>query len=134
MIEMNDEFCTIIDDICSVDPRYKPEAYEFVMEALNFSQKKFKKSKHVSGTELLEGIKALLLKKFGPMTIPLLNHWGIKQTEDFGNIVFNLVDYKILSKDEQDHYESFKNAYDFEDVFEKGYRQQLARRLKTMRF
>ena len=111
-----------------------PEAYEFVMEALSFSQKKFKKSKHVSGEELLAGIKALLLKKFGPMTMTVLNHWGIKTTDDFGNIVFNLVENKVLAKDTQDHYESFKNAYDFEEVFNKGYRKQLAKRLKSMRF
>jgi uncharacterized repeat protein (TIGR04138 family) len=104
------------------------------MEALSFSQKRFKKSKHVSGIELLIGIKALLLKKFGPMTMTVLNHWGIKTTDDFGNIVFNLVENKILAKDTQDQYESFKNAYDFEEVFNKGYRKALAKRLKSMRF
>lgn len=131
---MNEEFYSMIYAIYHKDRRYHPGAYEFVMEALNFSQKKFKKPKHVTGKELLDGIKALLLRKFGPMTLTVLDFWGIKQTEDFGNIVFNLVDNKILSKDENDHYESFKNAYDFEEVFNKGYRKQLARRLKSMRF
>lgn len=134
MNQMNEEFYNLILEICAKDNRYHPESYEFVMEALSFSQKKFKKVKHVSGSELLNGIKQLMLNKFGPMVMTVLNYWGIKQTDDFGNIVFNLVDYKILSKDEQDHYESFKNAYDFEEVFNKGYRKQLARRLKTMRF
>ena len=131
---MDDEFYSIISTICSQDSRYYPEAYGFVMEALSFSQKKFKKSKHVSGEELLIGIKALLLKKFGPMTLPVLKHWGIKATDDFGNIVYNLVENKVLAKDTRDHYDSFKNAYDFDEVFIKGYRKQLAKRLKTMRF
>ncbi len=131
---MNEEFFSIISSLYENDTRYHPEAYEFVMEALHYSQKKFNKPRHVTGEELLEGIKALLLKKFGPMTLTVLRHWGVKATDDFGNIVFNLVEYKILSKDAQDHYESFKNAYDFEEVFTKGYRKQLARRLKTMRF
>jgi len=131
---MDEEFYSIISTICEEDPRYYPEAYGFVMEALSFSQRKFKKSKHISGEELLAGIKALLLKKFGPMTMTVLKHWGIKVTDDFGNIVYNLVENKILAKDAQDHYDSFKNAYDFEEVFNKGYRKQLARRLKTMRF
>ena len=131
---MDEEFYSIVSTICDQDPRYFPEAYEFVMEALNFSQKKFKKSKHISGEELLGGIKALLLKKYGPMTMTVLKHWGIKKTDDFGNIVFNLVENKVFAKDEQDHYDSFKNAYDFDEVFNKGYRKQLARRLKTMRF
>ena len=134
MTLMNDEFYNIVLNICDRDRRYHPEAYTFVMEALSYSQKKFNKPKHVSGIQLLQGIKALLLKNFGPMTLTVLGYWGIKTTDDFGNIVFNLVQYKILSKDTEDHYESFKNAYDFEEVFVKGYRKQLARRLKTMRF
>lgn len=131
---MDEEFYSIINAICSQDHRYYPEAYTFVMEALSFSQKKFKKTKHISGEELLVGIRALLLKNFGPMTLIVLKHWGIKATDDFGNIVFNLVENKILVKDIHDHYDSFKNAYDFEEVFDKGYRKQLAKRLKTMRF
>jgi len=131
---MDEEFYSILSNIYAKDPRYYPEAYEFVMEALSFSQKRFKKSKHVSGEELLVGIKALLLNKFGPMTMTVLNHWGIKTTDDFGNIVYNLVESKVLSKDAQDHYDSFKNAYDFDEVFNKGYRKALAKRLKSMRF
>jgi uncharacterized repeat protein (TIGR04138 family) len=131
---MDEEFYSIISTIYTKDSRYYPEAYEFVMEALSFSQKKFKKAKHISGEELLTGIKSLLLKKFGPMTLMVLKHWGIKTTDDFGNIVYNLVENKVLAKDTNDHYDSFKNAYDFEEVFNKGYRKQLAKRLKTMRF
>jgi len=131
---MDEEFFGIISTICEKDARYYPEAYEFVMEALSYSQSKFKKSKHISGEELLAGIKALLLRKFGPMTMTVLKHWGIKATDDFGNIVFNLVESKVLAKDTHDHYDSFKNAYDFDEVFNKGYRKQLAKRLKTMRF
>ncbi|MBF0504025.1 MAG: hypothetical protein HQL14_02870 [Candidatus Omnitrophica bacterium] len=131
---MDEEFYTIISRIYTKDSRYYPEAYEFVMEALSFSQKRFKKSKHVSGEELLNGIRALLLQKFGPMTMTVLKHWGIKTTDDFGNIVYNLVENKVLAKDTQDHYESFKNAYDFDEVFINGYRKQLAKRLKSMRF
>jgi len=134
MQTMDEEFYSIISTICNEDTRYYPEAYEFVMEALSFSQQRFKKSKHISGEELLTGIKSLLLKKYGPMTMAVLNHWGIKKTDDFGNIVFNLVENKILAKDDHDHYESFKNAYDFDEVFNKGYRKALAKRLKTMRF
>jgi uncharacterized repeat protein (TIGR04138 family) len=131
---IDDEFYRVISTICGKDPRYSPEAYEFVMEALSFSQRKFRRAKHISGEELLAGIRALLLKKFGPMTMMVLQHWGIKSTDDFGNIVYNLVENKVLAKDSQDQYDSFKNAYDFDEVFNKGYRKALARRLKSMRF
>ena len=130
---VNQEFYTLIDQICDVDPRYKSDAYEFLMEALAFTQKRFKRSKHVSGEELLEGIKQLLMHKFGPMTLLVLNHWGIRSTEDFGNIVFNLVDNKILSKDSEDNIDSFQNGYDFNEVFDRGYRKQLEKRISRMR-
>jgi uncharacterized repeat protein (TIGR04138 family) len=131
---MNQDFYHIVSQIHKEDPRYHPDAYEFVMEALNFAQKKFKESKHINGRQFLEGIKGLLLKKFGPLTIPVLDYWGIKKTEDFGNIVFNLEQYKVIARDEDDQYETFKDVYDFHKVFNEGYRKNLAKRLKTMRF
>lgn len=131
---MNEEFDQIVLDICQEDPRYHPDAYEFVMEALGFTQKKFKQERHVNGRQYLEGIKALLLRKFGPMTMTILDHWGVKKTEDFGNIVYNLERHKVIAKDQDDHYEAFKDVYDFQKVFDEGYRKELARRLKTMRF
>jgi len=131
---MNEDFYYIVSQIHQEDPRYHPDAYEFVMEALAFTQKKFKMAKHVSGRQFLEGIKALLLKKFGPMTISILDYWGVKNTEDFGNIVYNLERHQVIAKDEDDQYETFKDVYDFQKVFDEGYRKELAKRLKTMRF
>ena len=87
---MNQEFYNILEVICEKDSRYKQDSYEFVMEALAYSQKKFRRVKHVSGIELLEGMKELLLNKYGPMTLLVLHHWGVRSTEDFGRIVFNL--------------------------------------------
>lgn len=130
---VNQEFYTLIDQICDVDSRYKSDAYEFLMEALAFTQRRYKRYKHVSGVELLEGIKQLLMQKFGPLTLLVLKHWGIKSTEDFGNIVFNLVDNKILSKDSEDNIDSFQNGYDFNEVFDRGYRKQLEKRISRMR-
>jgi uncharacterized repeat protein (TIGR04138 family) len=130
---INQEFYSAVDQICAVDPRYKSDAYEFVMESLAYTQRKFKRSKHVTGEELLEGIKQLLMHKFGPLTLLVLKHWGITSTEDFGNIVFRLVDNKILSKDNDDKVDSFQNGYDFNEVFDRGYRKQLEKRISRMR-
>ena len=130
---MNEEFEIIVEEIFEKDPRYKEDAYVFVMEALAYTQKKFKRSKHVKGEELLLGMKELLLNKFGPMTMTVLEYWGIKSTEDFGNIVFNLVENRILSKTEDDNIEEFKNGYNFEEVFDSGYRKQLAKKISRMR-
>ncbi len=130
---MNREFDNVIDQICEKDSRYRRDAYEFVMEALNFTQKKFRRVKHVTGEELLEGVRALLLERFGPMALSVLHHWGVKATEDFGNIVFNLVENKVLSKTDEDTIESFKNGYDFKEAFHEGYQKQLAKRISKMR-
>lgn len=122
----------ILNQIVTQDPRYKQDAYLFVMEALSYTQRKFERLQHVAGEELLEGIKELLLEKFGPMTITVLKHWGIHSTDDFGCIVFNLVEHRVLSKTLEDNIEAFKNRYDFHDVFDKGYRQSLAQKLSRM--
>jgi len=130
---MNKEFYQIITDINVKDPRYKEDVYVFVMEALSFTQKKYSRIKHVTGIELLEGIRELLINKFGPMTLTVLHHWGVYTTEDFGNIVFNLVDNKVLSKTEDDKIEHFKDGFDFDEVFNKGYKRQLAKKISRLR-
>ncbi len=130
---MTEDFQTIIEHISEQDIRYKEDAYEFVMEALSLTQKKMKCARHITSEELLQGMKQLLMKKYGPMTMTVLEYWGVKTTEDFGNIVFNLVDNKVLSKTEEDDIEMFKNAYDLKEVFEHGYRKQLNKRISRMR-
>ena len=133
MKNMNQEFETIIEQIQEKDPRYREESYIFVMEALSYTQRRFKTLRHVTGFQMLQGIKELLLKKFGPMTLTVLEHWGIKSTEDFGNIVFNLVENKVLTKADHDAIETFRDAYDFEEVFKFAYRKQLAKKISRMR-
>ncbi|HLF18559.1 MAG TPA: Minf_1886 family protein [Candidatus Omnitrophota bacterium] len=130
---MSQDFETIVETILVKDSRYKIDAYLFVMEALSFTQRKFKSQSHVTGEEILTGMRDLLLNKYGPMTMVVLKYWGIKTTEDFGHIIFNLVERKILSKTEDDNIESFRDAYSFEEVFREGYRQQLAKKISRMR-
>ena len=130
---MGREFDSVIENIRTKDPRYKEDAYTFVMEALNFTQKKYRHATHVTGEQMLDGMRELLIEKFGPLTMMVLKHWGIESTEDFGNIVFNLVDFNVLSKTEEDRIEKFRDAYDFKDVFLKGYRKDLHHRISQMR-
>lgn len=123
----------VLNQICEDDPRYSPDAYAFILDALSYTQKKFKRVKHVTGKELLEGIKVLLMNQFGPMALTVLKHWGIESTADIGNIVFNLVERKVLSKTEEDTIENFENVYDLTMVFDKGYREKLAAKISRMR-
>ena len=129
---MNAEFYSIVEMIHEKDPRYKADAYAFVMEALSYTQKKFKAPRHVTGQQMLEGMKEFLLDQYGPLALTVLEYWGIKNTEDFGNIIFHLVANQILSKTEDDNFETFRQGYDFNEVFRIGYRKQLAKKISRM--
>lgn len=112
----------MLDKILAGDPRYQRDAYLFVREALDFTQKKLTKSergtvRHISGQELLDGIRDYALGQYGPMAHSLLTEWGVQRCEDFGEIVFNLVEWNILSKTEKDSREDFKGGYDFREAF-----------------
>ena len=111
----------LLSEVIARDPRYKPEAYVFVHDALGHTWARLDQRRHVTGRELLEGIRDLALKRYGPMAIAVLNSWGIRTTDDFGAIVFNLVDAGVLSKTEEDHIEDFHAVYDFDEAFVRSY-------------
>ena len=112
------DFFKKIEEIVEKDNRYHPDAYEFTMNALNFTRQKLRKSRHVSGQELLDGIREYGLQQFGLMTRTVFEHWGIKKTEDFGEIVFNMVEAGLMSKTDQDTKDDFKGRYDFREAFD----------------
>jgi len=118
--------------IAQRDTRYNAEAYFFIREALDYASKALNKpaegaGRHVTGQELLGCIRDFALREFGPMAATVLREWGIRRTEDFGDIVFNLVEYGILGKTEEDRKEDFANGYDFAEAFEKPFLPPSAR-------
>jgi uncharacterized repeat protein (TIGR04138 family) len=110
-----------LDQVIAQDPRFKPEAYVFVHDALGHTWARLDQRRHITGKELLDGIRDLALKRYGPMARAVLNSWGVKTTDDFGAIVFNLVDAGILSKTEEDRIEDFHAVYDFDEAFVRSY-------------
>jgi uncharacterized repeat protein (TIGR04138 family) len=114
-----------IQEIVEADPRYPVEAYLFVQEALKHTQRALGRSKldekHVGGKELLEGIRLYALKTFGPMVPTMLEEWRIQSCEDFGEIVFNMIEHQVASKTDSDSRDDFKGGYDFEDAFRKPF-------------
>lgn len=115
-----------LDLIQARDPRYTRDAYLFVREALDYTQKRVGKEnrgrvRHVSGQELLDGIREYALTQFGPMTTMVLDEWGIRGCSDFGEIVFNMVEIGLLAKTEKDSRADFEGGYDFFDAFRKPY-------------
>ncbi|MEI6562779.1 MAG: Minf_1886 family protein [bacterium] len=108
--------------IIKEDPRYPVDAYVFLRLALDFTIRALKKpdhgpDRHITGHELLDGIRQYSLQEFGPVTRTVLADWGITRTEDFGALVFNLVKHGLLGKTDQDKIEDFANGYTFQDAF-----------------
>lgn len=102
--------------IIAKDPRYTEEAYLLVREALDFTMKDLAKpaegpGRHVSGEELLGGLRKFALRDFGPMARTVLARWGVKECMDVGNIVFNLVNHGVLGKSERDKPEDFAGSF-----------------------
>ena len=120
-MKSKEDLIAILNGICQKDPRYKIDAYSFVLAGLNYTMEKLAREGHVSGQELCEGIKNFAIEQYGRMACVVFEHWGITKTEDFGNIVFNMIDVEVLGKTESDTVDDFKNIYDFKKVFEDEY-------------
>ncbi|HEY4284691.1 MAG TPA: Minf_1886 family protein [Chthoniobacterales bacterium] len=119
-------FAEALDSIIASDPRYARDAYVFLRDALDFTTKRQKKLKgttvrHVSGPELLEGVRQYALKEFGPLVMTVFGYWGLHSCEDIGHMVFNLIGAGIFGKTDEDSIEDFKNVYQFEDAFVKPF-------------
>ncbi|GAB4244929.1 MAG: hypothetical protein OHK005_10040 [Candidatus Methylacidiphilales bacterium] len=115
-------FSQIVSEIVERDARYDARAYAFVRDGLDYTIKMLKRSqsgtsRHVSGAELLEGLRKFTLSEFGPMGKLVLNEWGIHACEDFGNIVFSLVNHGVLGKSEADRPDDFSPGFSFDDAF-----------------
>jgi uncharacterized repeat protein (TIGR04138 family) len=119
------------------DNRYPYEAYDFVFAALNHTQRLLKRlprdeeigvtetQHHVTGRELLEGIRDLAVREFGLMARVVFRMWGINATSDFGEIVFNLVSENLMSKSDQDTREDFRDVYDLDKALVQDFRIEL---------
>ena len=121
-----------IDEVVRRDPRYAYEAYEFVFLALAHTQRMLGRlppqegsteaDHHVSGPQLLEGVRDLALREYGLMARTVFRMWGINNTGDFGEIVFNLVAANLMSKTADDRLDDFRDVYDLDQVLVHDYR------------
>jgi uncharacterized repeat protein (TIGR04138 family) len=125
-----------IAEIVRRDPRYAYEAYEFVFAALAHTQKSLGRvpreegeeaeaAHHVSGPELLHGIRDFALSEFGLMARTVFRRWGVNSTADFGEIIFNLVEANLMSKTPDDCRRDFHDVYDLDEELMNGYRIRL---------
>lgn len=119
-------FDETLELIRAKDPRFHRDAYHFVREALDHTQKAIGNDnrgriRHVTGQELLNGIRDYALGQFGPMSMMVLEEWGIHNCQQFGEIVFNMVEIGLLAKTEKDSRDDFQDGYDFYEAFRKPF-------------
>ena len=124
----SDPFSATVDAIVTRDARFDREAYLFLREALEYTSKHQKKKAtpaldvHVSGQQLLEGVRQYALLQFGPMVPTVFEHWRIRSCEDIGAIVFNLIEAREFGKSENDSIDDFRGGFDFHDAFVQPFR------------
>jgi len=115
------DFGEKLDLIVQQDPRYDREAYIFLRDALDFTVKLRKKARegsdHVTGQQLLEGVRQFALKQFGPMVPTVFGYWGVRRGEDFGEMVYNFIQQGVFGKTDTDSKEDFAGVYDFHEAF-----------------
>jgi len=130
------DFAEIVGLICKEDPRFDRKAYDFVRLGLDHAVKELKKkdasraikSRHVSGPELIEGLRVYALEQYGPLAKTVLNSWGLERCSEFGDIVFNLIEYNVFSKTDNDRREDFTDLYSFDEAFVKPFLPTRAQR------
>jgi len=117
-----DSFDQVVNRICAVDERYDPDAYFFLREALDHTVAELARIKdgrrqHVTGKELSFGIRDYTLAEYGPLALLVLTEWGLSETQDFGEIVYNLIEAGVMGKTASDNRKDFKGIYNFQDTF-----------------
>jgi uncharacterized repeat protein (TIGR04138 family) len=116
------------------DPRYAYEAYEFVSQALVHTHKMLGRETpdensdpndvrhHVSGRQWVEGICDFARQEFGLMAGVVFRMWGIHSTDDFGEIVFNLIDEGLMTRTPDESKADFHELFDLDEVLDQGFR------------
>ncbi|GAB5497005.1 MAG: hypothetical protein Phyf2KO_20850 [Phycisphaerales bacterium] len=109
---------------------FSPQVFEFVRDGLQHASEMSARgrqeemvaddSRHVSGQELCLGLRDLAIRRYGPLARTVLGHWNVHSTDDFGKVVFALIDVGILRKTDEDSMDDFVSVYEFDEAFAEG--------------
>ena len=110
----NSDLADKIRRLLQRETRYKADAYEFVNAAVNYAAtlENSNEKKHIAALELLEGIRDFAFRQYGPFAGEVLKSWCVNTASDIGNIVFMLIDEKVLFASENDSIEDFNVDFD----------------------
>lgn len=106
---------------------YPRSAYVFVQEALGYTVSKLHGDprkvdparRHISGRQLCHGLRDYAISKYGLLARSVLQHWNIHRTDDFGRIVYALIETGQLTCSDEDRIEDFAAVYSFDEAFDK---------------
>lgn len=123
---MNETTRKTLEQVVEECGRYPLGAFEFVREGLNYAVERIHgeaarsddRQCHITGQQLCEGLRQFAIMRYGILAKAVLNHWNIRRTEDFGKIVFAMVEGRLMQKTEDDNIADFDNVFDFRTAFE----------------
>ena len=111
----------VMDRIRSREARFDERAFLFVLAALEFCQQRLPERRHLTGRELAEGCRDLAIARYGLLAREVLAHWGVRDSADFGEVVFALVGVGLLMSQPTDTKDDFIGVYDFHEAFDRNY-------------
>ncbi len=105
---------------------YPIDAFLFVQKGLDYTVRQIHgdpdpnadpASRHVRGQQLCKGLRDYAIDQYGLMAKSVLRRWNVRQCEDFGRIVFAMVDADFMQKTEHDSLDDFTDVFDFTEAF-----------------
>ena len=120
---MDTEAAERFERVIREDGRYPPEAYEFLHEGLELATRQHHGAElgnprhHVTGQELCRALREVALNRWGLMAPAVLRTWNIRNTRDFGEMVFLLVGIGLMGAQESDQIEDFDDVFDLRTAF-----------------
>jgi uncharacterized repeat protein (TIGR04138 family) len=111
-------------------PCFRWESFNFILAGMNFTRVRTGERRHITGRELSEGIRDFALGEFGPLAYSVLEHLGIRSTEDLGKAVFAMIEAGILFRDEKDSIRDFEGLFSLKETLRDDYRRKLRERFK----
>lgn len=121
---MTDEPQKTLQEIVD-ESKYPLDAFHFVRKGLDFTVQRVHTDpefledheRHVSGQDLSNGLRDYAIEQYGHLAKTVLERWRITRTEDFGQIVFAMVNGGLMQATDSDSIEDFDYVFDFDAEF-----------------
>lgn len=118
---MHEEMMQVVEST-----RYTLDAFLFVQRGLDFTVRRIhgdpdeldeSVNRHVSGQDLCHGLRDYAIDQYGLMARTVLKTWGIQHCDDFGHIVWAMVEADLMQRTDEDNLEDFFGVFEFAEAF-----------------